>query len=481
MSPLDPPYYQYVAQHFMSKSEQTIYIPYKHVILVIVLAAIVIISWLYTPETLNPVQKSKTVIPLELVLTTESIALKEENLEPNKDNIGLDVNSNSPDTDNENSVNVDALAVSQQQEAPPTVVASPEKNEDKVVIRQGDILSVLFDKYDLGQTTLRNILSADESLLTLETLRPGQVLYFRYKENTQYLEEMELYKHPGYRVIYRRIADDAFDYETIINDGEWRNETVNGTIEGMFYWSAQRAGLTEIETATVTEIFQEQLNFSRAIRKGDRFQIVRSVQMIDDQPTGKVRIESARIQQRRREYTAFLFSDGRYYDKQGKSLARAFTRTPLNKKYRISSSFNPRRVHPVTGRVSPHNGTDFATPTGTKVFSTGDGTVARVGNHPFAGRYVDIQHGGQYKTRYLHLHRVLVRRGETVRRGQAIALSGNTGRSTGPHLHFELHVHGRPVNPMRAKIPISRSVSKKDKPLFAKKVTEQTQLLDTAT
>ncbi|MFT5117621.1 MAG: murein DD-endopeptidase [Kiritimatiellia bacterium] len=465
----------------MSKSEQTLYVPYKHVILVIVLAAIVIISWLYAPETPNPVQKSNTVIPLELVLTTENMVLKEENLEPNKDNLGLDINSNRPDTVNESSVNVDALAVNQQQEAPPTVVASPEKNEDKVVIRQGDILSVLFDKYDLGQTTLHNILSADESLLTLETLRPGQVLYFRYKENTRYLEEMELYKHPGYRVIYRRIADDAFDYETIINDGEWRNETVNGTIEGMFYWSAQRAGLTEIETATVTEIFQEQLNFSRAIRKGDRFQIVRSVQMIDDQPTGKVRIESARIQQRRREYTAFLFSDGRYYDKQGKSLARAFTRTPLNKKYRISSSFNPRRVHPVTGRVSPHNGTDFATPTGTTVFSTGDGTVTRVGNHPFAGRYVDIQHGGQYKTRYLHLHRVLVRRGETVRRGQAIALSGNTGRSTGPHLHFELHVHGRPVNPMKAKIPISRSVSKKDKPLFAKKVTEQTQLLDTAT
>ncbi|MFT7388575.1 MAG: murein DD-endopeptidase [Candidatus Endobugula sp.] len=465
----------------MSKSEQILYVPYKHVILVIVLAAIVIISWLYTPETLNPVQKSKTIIPLELVLSTESIAPKEESLEQNKDNLELEINSSRPDTDNENSVNVDALAVNQQQEAPPTVVTSPEKNEDKVVIRQGDILSVLFDKYDLGQTILHNILSADESLLTLETLRPGQVLYFRYKENTRYLEEMELYKHPGYRVIYRRIADDAFDYETIINDGEWRNETVNGTIEGVFYWSAQRAGLTEIETATVTEIFQEQLNFSRAIRKGDRFQIVRSVQMIDDQPTGKVRIESARIQQRRREYTAFLFSDGRYYDKQGKSLARAFTRTPLNKKYRISSSFNPRRVHPVTGRVSPHNGTDFATPTGTKVFSTGDGTVARVGNHPFAGRYVDIQHGGQYKTRYLHLHRVLVRRGETVRRGQAIALSGNTGRSTGPHLHFELHVHGRPVNPMRAKIPISRSVSKKDKPLFAKKVTEQTQLLDTAT
>jgi hypothetical protein len=88
----------------------------------------------------------------------------------------------------------------------------PEKNEHKVVIQKGDILSVLFDHYNLGQTTLRNILSADESLLALETLRPGQILYFRQKPNTQYLEEMELYKHPGHRIIYRRIADDAFNY-----------------------------------------------------------------------------------------------------------------------------------------------------------------------------------------------------------------------------------------------------------------------------
>ena len=470
----------------MPKSEQKIYIPYKHVALIIVLAAIVIISWLSTPETTTSDQQPTTAIPLDLGLKVENITLKEEGL----DIEGLNIETVEAETDSSvsdaksqssaNTVNISPLAESQQQEEapPPTVAALPEKKEDKVVIRQGDILSVLFDEYDLGQTALRNILSADESLLALETLRPGQVLYFRYKDNTKYLKEMELYKHPGYRVIYRRIADDAFEYETIIKDGKWRSETVNGTIEGIFYLSAQRAGLTEIETATVTEIFQEQLNFSRSIQKGDQFQVVRSVQTVDDQPTGQVRIESARIQRGRRDYTAFLFSDGRYYDKQGKSLARAFTRTPLNKKYRISSSFNPRRVHPVTGRVSPHNGTDFATPTGTKVFSTGDGTVARVGNHPFAGRYVDIQHGGQYKTRYLHLHRVLVRRGQTVRRGQAIALSGNTGRSTGPHLHFELHVYGRPVNPMKAKIPISRSVSKKDKPLFAKKVKEQTQLLD---
>ncbi len=418
-------------------------------ILAMALAFIAIAHWFYTPKAVSLTQDTATVIPLDLPSSANNI----------------------------DQANASVIVIEQEQEI--VVESVPEKHEDKVVIRQGDTLSMLFDSYNLGQTALRNILSADESLLALETLRPGQILYFRYKENTRYLEEMELYKHPGHQIVYRRIADDAFNYETIVKEGEWRNERVNGTIEGIFYLSAQRAGLTEIEAATVTRIFQEQLDFSRAIRKGDKFQIVRSVQYIDDQPTGQTRIDSARIQRRAREHTAFLFSDGRYYDKEGKSLARAFARTPLAKSYRVSSPFNPRRVHPVTGRVGPHNGTDFATPTGTKVLSTGDGIVTRVGNHPFAGRYIDIKHGGQYKTRYLHLHRVLVRRGESVSRGQAIALSGNTGRSTGPHLHFELHIHGRPVDPMKAKIPISRSIPKKYKQAFAKKVVEQTFLLDT--
>lgn len=451
----------------MPSSEPTQFIPYKHIALVIFLSFIALMLWLYTPtadslapetrapetrqtpkNSLNPensLAKASTEIPQELRLAT------------NQDQPALQADNTTPN----------------QAEAPTF------PREHKVVVRSGDVLSVLFDTYNLGQTALRHILSADESLLALETIRPGQTLYFRYKENTRYLEEMELYKRLGHRVIYRRTADNAFEYENIIEEGEWRSERISGTIEGIFYLSAQRAGLTETETVTVSRIFQDQLDFARAIRKGDQFQVIRSVEYIDDQPTGQTRIDSARIQRRAHEHTAFLFQDGRYYDKHGKSLARAFTRTPLSRNYRISSPFNPRRKHPVTGRVGPHNGTDFATPTGTRVLSTGDGVVARVGNHPFAGRYVDIQHGGQYKTRYLHLKRVLVRRGESISRGQVIALSGNSGRSTGPHLHFELHVNGRPVDPMKAKIPITKSITKKHRHLFAKTVAEQTQRLET--
>lgn len=459
----------------MSTSEKKSYIPYKHLVIVAVLVMIVFVRWLFMPDVSHEDQQGTTIVSLNLPSTAD-----------NGSQSGIDVIVTEQQNRQEQ-VAVEDTPVSESEPLvltparPQPPLPPPPKTEDKVIVSKGDTLSKLFDDYDLGQTALRNILSADESLLALETVRPGQILYFRYyKDSAPLLREMELFKHSGHRIIYRRIEKEAndFEYEVIRKEGEWRDERVSGTIEGSFYLSAQRAGLTEIETAIVTQIFKDQLNFVRSISKGDKFQIVRNVQYIDGKPTGQTRIESARIQRRAHEHTAFLFEDGRYYDKKGKSLARAFRRTPLAKHYRVSSRFNPRRVHPVTGRVGPHNGTDFATPSGTLVLSTGDGVVARVGNHPFAGRYIDIQHGGQYKTRYLHLKKVLVHRGESVSRGQAIALSGNTGRSTGPHLHFELHVRGRPVDPMKAKIPIAKSIPKKHKQAFAKTVKEQTRILD---
>ena len=482
----------------MLSTKKALFIPYKHIALVIVLTIIMVTLWAYTPQADSLTSDTTIAIPLEIPLssTTKTLAYNTTNaaivksekvLTPAK---STSLKLTDP-LEPEPSIPPEQLLPEQlppeqlppeqlsAEQRPPSKLTASEPREHKVVIRSGDTLSVLFDTHKLGQTTLHNILSADESLLALETLRPGQILYFRYKENTQQLEEMELYKRLGHRVVYRRINDNTFDYENIIQEGKWRDKRISGKIKGTFYLSAQRAGLTEIETANVTRIFQDQLNFARAIRKGDQFQIVRSIEYINGQATGQTRIKSARIQRRVHEHTAFLFNDGRYYDKQGKSLARAFTRTPLAKSYRISSHFNPRRVHPVTGRIGPHNGTDFATPNGTRVLSTGDGVVTRVGNHPYAGRYVDIKHGGQYKTRYLHLQRVLVRRGQSISRGQVIARSGNSGRSTGPHLHFELHVNGRPVDPMKAKIPVTKSIPKKHKNTFKQIVAEQTRLLDT--
>ena len=115
---------------------------------------------------------------------------------------------------------------------------------------------------------------------------------------------------------------------------------------------------------------------------------------------------------------------------------------------------------------------------GTPVYATGDGIVTRVKNHRFAGKYIEIQHEGRYLTRYLHLSRITVKRGQKVQRGERIALSGNTGRSTGPHLHYELHVKGRAVNPLKAKIPMAASIPKEKFEAFQQKTAELTSFME---
>lgn len=354
------------------------------------------------------------------------------------------------------------------------------ESEIHLTIEEGDTLSTLFDQAEVGQTVMYQILSADEQLLALDILRPGNVLTFRKNPETQELDEMELYVHIGKQVIYRRVDSENFEFEEILNEGEWEQEIIAGEIYGSFYVSAIRAGLTKAEIHEINKLLGEQIDFSRQIQAGDRFQVVRNAQYVGEEFTGQTSIEAIRLQQRRNSYTAFLFEDGNYYDSNGDSLTRAFRRIPHNQNFRISSQFNPTRRHPVTGRVAPHNGTDFAMPTGTPIVSIGDGVVTRVENHPFAGRYLEIKHGSTYATRYLHMHRIDVRRGDTVKRGQRIGLSGSTGRVTGPHLHFELHVNGRPVNPMTANLPLSTSVPDAQLAEFNERVNELVSVMEVA-
>ena len=148
------------------------------------------------------------------------------------------------------------------------------------------------------------------------------------------------------------------------------------------------------------------------------------------------------------------------------------------KHWRISSPFDPNRRHPVTGRIAPHNGTDFAAPIGTPVEATGDGVVTMIRHHPYAGNYVVIKHDSTYTTRYLHLSKILVHKGQKVSRGERIALSGMTGRVTGPHLHYELIVRGHPVNAMTAKIPMATSVPKQEMSVFVARRDELNDILD---
>ncbi|SFL64186.1 murein DD-endopeptidase [Desulfomicrobium norvegicum] len=390
---------------------------------------------------------------------------------PSEDSVATD-NATTDNTTMGNATMANATAVAAEVPEPPR-----REPVQECRIQDGDTLSSIFDKHLISQTTLFQIMDADEQILALDILRPGNTLTFTFNPDWS-LERMVLSVNPARQVVYRRVDAENFEFEEVIHPGTWVQQTLAGGIEGSFFVSAQSAGLDDQEVASIADLLKGRINFRRDLQAGDTFQVVRRQQFVGDEFTGESQILGIRIICRKRSYDAYLFSDGKYYDRDGNSLMRAFVRYPFKGSQRLSSAFNPRRRHPVTGRVSPHNGADFRMSVGTPVFAPGDGVVTRTLQHRFAGKYIEIRHSDRYSTRYLHLSKFLVRKGQRVKRGDKIALSGNTGRSTGPHLHYEFHVAGRPVDPVTAPIPIMSSISKKDRAAFKTKVAELTADMD---
>ena len=355
----------------------------------------------------------------------------------------------------------------------------PVSNPDyEYVIKSGDNLSSIFNQLGFSYQELMKVMETDLNYLALDTIRPGDILRFWTGSDRRVLAKMELEFSLVERAVYSRLDDGSFDYKDVVLPSRWKELALVGEINGSFSQSAHRLGLGSTEVDQIVSLLKDKVNFVRDLHSGDKFEVVQSRQYVNEHLTGNREIQAIKIYSRGKEISAYRYKDGQYYDKDGNSLQRAFQRYPTSSHWRMSSGFNPNRLHPVTGRVSPHNGTDFATPVGTPVVATGDGVVVMTRHHPYAGNYVVVKHDSTYKTRYLHLSRILVRKGQKVTRGQRIGLSGKSGRVTGPHLHYELIVKGRPVNAMKANIPMATSVPKSDMATFVARRDQLDTMLD---
>ncbi|UPR36865.1 peptidoglycan DD-metalloendopeptidase family protein [Vibrio cyclitrophicus] len=338
-------------------------------------------------------------------------------------------------------------------------------------VKVGDTLSNIFSSWQLPYGTVQKVMEADLESLKLDTIKPGDHLELLLDSDSKQLVELIFHESLVEQAAFTRNDDGSFDYQFNEIPGEWKEKLYTGTVHGSFSTSAYKAGLTTNQIANITRTLKDKVNFARELRAGDSFNVLVKEQYTDDHLTGKTEIQGISIQLRNREVAAFLAPDGLFYDRKGNSLEQAFDRYPVDRKFRrITSSFNPTRRHPVTGRISPHNGTDFATPVGSPIYSTGDGRVVALRDHPYAGKYLVIEHNSVYTTRYLHLSRFLVKKGQQIKRGQKIALSGATGRITGPHLHFEVLVRGRAVDAMKANLPMASSIMPKDRKEFLARI-----------
>jgi murein DD-endopeptidase MepM/ murein hydrolase activator NlpD len=174
--------------------------------------------------------------------------------------------------------------------------------------------------------------------------------------------------------------------------------------------------------------------------------------------------------------------DGRYYDEKARSLNTFFMRTPLQYK-RISSPFDLKRFHPVLKIYRPHLGVDYAAPTGRQINAAADGKVTFVGTKGGYGKTIEIQHKNGYKTLYAHLNGYgkNIKSGKSVKQGELIAYVGNTGLSSGPHLHFGVYLHGRAVDPLKVINSSRQELPTKEKQIFLKKANVLKQEIENAT
>lgn len=325
------------------------------------------------------------------------------------------------------------------------------------IVESGETFAVLAqNQLGLGYSEVLELLDDVPDPKMLTHWRAGHSFDYQLDEEGRLLS-LRMMKNTREGVLVER-QDDQYDITAIERKGEPVQRLYAGTVSGSFARSAQSTGLSSSAVTALTLLLQKKLDFRRDSRRGDHFQVLVESDMIEGE-TLDSRVLAVKYQGERMNLTVVRnATDNKFYTPEGASLDPAFARRPFEGNYRLSSGFNPQRKHPVTGRISPHNGTDFAMPIGTPITAPASGRVEKVANHYAAGRYIVVRHDNGYRTRYLHLSKPLVSQGERIEMGDRIALSGNSGRSTGPHLHYEVIVNNSPVNAMTVELPENTSL-----------------------
>ncbi|ELY3984915.1 murein DD-endopeptidase MepM [Cronobacter muytjensii] len=334
------------------------------------------------------------------------------------------------------------------------------------VVSTGDTLSSVLNQYGIDMGDISQLASVDKDL---RNLKIGQQISWTLTDSGE-LQRLTWEMSRRETRTYDRTPAGGFKMSSEVQQGDWVNNVIKGTVGGSFVASAKEAGLTSAEISAVIKAMQWQMDF-RKLKKGDEFSVLMSREMLDGKRE-QSQLLGVRLRSSGKDYFAIRAEDGKFYDRNGSGLAKGFLRFPTSRQFRVSSNFNPRRLNPVTGRVAPHKGVDFAMPQGTPVLAVGDGEVVMAKRSGAAGYYVAIRHGRTYTTRYMHLKKLLVKPGQKVKRGDRIALSGNTGRSTGPHLHYEIWINQQAVNPLTAKLPRSEGLAGSDRRDYLAQVKE---------
>ncbi|MCG9695910.1 peptidoglycan DD-metalloendopeptidase family protein [Shewanella sp. Isolate11] len=341
--------------------------------------------------------------------------------------------------------------------------AEPVEISKQFTVRKGDTLAALFKRAGLSARDVYEITQLPKAKKNLLKILPGEEIEI-VKTQAGELSKVRYHLNPISTLEINK-QDSGYSEQVVDKQVESRTKFANATISSNFWNAGVNAGLTPNQIMQLATIFGWDIDFALDIRQGDNFAILFEEEYADGQFLQNGNILAAEFVNQGDKYTAVRYTDGNYYSAEGRSMRKAFLRSPVDFKY-VSSSFNPRRLHPVTGQVKAHRGVDYVAAVGTPIKAAGKGRVIKSSYNQYNGNYVFIKHNETYTTKYLHLKKRNVKQGQTVKQGQIIGTLGSTGRVTGAHLHYEFIVNGVHRNPRTVKLPQSLPIAQKEKTQF---------------
>lgn len=350
-------------------------------------------------------------------------------------------------------------------------------------IRKDDTFGSILQKQNLNGKQIYDVIAKVKDTFNVRIVRLGKPY------------TMLLSKDKSKRLQYFIYQPDQLTYYVIdFNDSivkatkklkpvTFKRRTVAGELNGSLSETLKNEGVAASLSSQLTSVFKWSIDFFKS-QKGDKFAVTFTERYINDTIyDGVDSLECAFFEYKGKKVYAFPFkqnpSDRKvdYYDEEGKALKNFFLKAPL-KTINITSRFSKRRYHPVQKFFKPHNGTDYAAPHGTPIMSTANGIVELAGYSAGNGNHVKVKHDKTYSTQYLHMSKILVRKGQHVRQGQIIGKVGSTGLATGPHVCYRFWKNGKQVDALKLKLPNSAPMDKKNLPKFIAFMTPLKRELD---
>jgi murein DD-endopeptidase MepM/ murein hydrolase activator NlpD len=377
--------------------------------------------------------------------------------------------------------------------------AAPQKIETTVALKSGETLMELLMNEGAGRVDAYHAIAALRDYYNPRKLRAGQEIKLAFLDGTEtgdattqndasdnassrLLTAISLEPDIERTVKVMRDGDGSYSGNEIKKTFTESYVRAKGTISSSLFLDADRAGVPPRIIVEMIRMFSYSVDFQREIRAGDKFDVYFDRKFDENGVPvmeGNIAYASLTVGGKQHQLWRFKTKEGvwDYFDGKGRSMKKFLMRTPIDGA-RISSGFGLRR-HPVLGYSKMHKGTDFAAPRGTPIYAAGNGVIEIAGWVRGFGNYIRIKHANSYETAYGHMNGFAkgMKRGVRVHQGQVIGYVGTTGRSTGPHLHYEVHIHGKAVNPLGVKLPTGTQLAGAElKRYLAKRSRVETQM-----